>query len=84
MTLDTAKGPLKPFMNKVADKQSRARMLEKWTTLDDQKGRQFAERPGKLANLPADVASQLRRLIEQEYQQTLQHAIKESDLTIFM
>lgn len=79
VTLDSAKGTLKPFMSKVADKQSRARMLEKWTTLDEHKGRQFAERPGKLANLPADVASQLRRLIEQEYQQTLQHAVKESD-----
>jgi len=79
VTLDSAKGTLKPFMSKVADKQSRARMLEKWTTLDEQKGRQFTERPGKLANLPADVASQLRRLIEQEYQQTLQQAVKESD-----
>ncbi|OAZ91504.1 DUF2252 domain-containing protein [Halomonas sp. G11] len=79
VTLDSAKGQLKPFMSKVADKQSRARMLEKWTTLDDQRGRQFAERPGKLANLPADMASQLRRLIEQEYQQTLQDAAKESD-----
>lgn len=79
VTLDSAKGPLKPFMSKVADKQSRVRMLEKWTRLDEQKGRQFAELPGKLANLPADMASQLRRLIEQEYQQTLQHAIKESD-----
>jgi uncharacterized protein (DUF2252 family) len=79
VTLESAKGLLKPFMSKAADKQSRARMLEKWTTLDEQQGRQFAERPGKLANLPADVASQLRRLIEQEYQQTLQHAIKESD-----
>ncbi|WP_085917854.1 DUF2252 domain-containing protein [Halomonas sp. CSM-2] len=79
VTLDSAKGQLKPFMSKVADKQSRARMLEKWTTLDDQHGRRFAERPGKLANLPADMASQLRRLIEQEYQQTLQDPIKESD-----
>ncbi|MCP1316995.1 DUF2252 domain-containing protein [Halomonas sp. 707B3] len=79
ITLDNAKDPLKSFMGKVADKQSRARMLEKWTTLDPDKGRQFAERPGKLANLPADVASQLRRIIEQEYQQTLQHPIKESD-----
>nr|WP_232318712.1 DUF2252 family protein [Halomonas sp. GT] len=79
VTLDSAKGPLKPFMSNVADKQSRARMLEKWTTLDSQKGRVFAERSGKLANLPADVASQLRRLIEQEYQQTLQHPIKEND-----
>ncbi|MEA2117218.1 DUF2252 domain-containing protein [Halovibrio sp. HP20-50] len=79
VTLENAKGPLKPFMNKVADKQSRARMLEKWTTLDEQKGRQFAERPGKLANLPADVASQLSRTIEQEYQQTLQHPVKDSD-----
>ena len=79
VTLDSAKDPLKSFMGKVADKQSRARMLEKWTTLDPDKGRQFAERPGKLANLPADVASQLRRIIEQEYQQTLQHPIKESD-----
>ena len=79
ITLDSAKDPLKSFMGKVADKQSRARMLEKWTTLDPDKGRQFAERPGKLANLPADVASQLRRIIEQEYQQTLQHPIKESD-----
>ncbi|WP_404375446.1 DUF2252 domain-containing protein [Vreelandella aquamarina] len=79
ITLDSAKDPLKSFMGKVADKQSRARMLEKWTTLDSEKGRLFAERPGKLANLPADVASQLRRIIEQEYQQTLQHPIKESD-----
>ena len=79
ITLDNAKDPLQSFMGKVADKQSRARMLEKWTTLDPDKGRQFAERPGKLANLPADVASQLRRIIEQEYQQTLQHPIKESD-----
>ena len=79
ITLDNAKDPLKSLMGKVADKQSRARMLEKWTTLDPDKGRQFAERPGKLANLPADVASQLRRIIEQEYQQTLQHPIKESD-----
>ncbi|MEG3080990.1 DUF2252 family protein [Halomonas sp. 5021] len=79
VTLDSAKGQLKPFMSKVADKQSRARMLEKWTTLDDQHGRRFAERPGKLANLPADMASQLRRLIEQEYQQTLQDPVKESD-----
>ncbi|KPQ22433.1 DUF2252 domain-containing protein [Halomonas sp. HL-93] len=79
VTRDNAKGQLKPFMTKVVDKQSRARMLEKWTTLDAQQGRQFAERPGKLANLPADVASQLRRLIEQEYQQTLQTPIKDSD-----
>ncbi|KJD19440.1 MULTISPECIES: DUF2252 family protein [Halomonas] len=79
ITLDNAKDPLKSFMGKVADKQSRARMLEKWTTLDPDKGRQFAERPGKLANLPADVASQLSRIVEQEYQQTLQHPIKESD-----
>lgn len=79
ISLKNANGPLKPFMEKIADKQSRARMLAKWTTLDGPEGRRFAERPGKLANLPADIASQLRRLIEQEYQQTLPTPVKASD-----
>ncbi|MYL22371.1 DUF2252 domain-containing protein [Halomonas alkaliantarctica] len=79
VTLESAKGPLKPFMQKVANKQSRAKMLAKWTEVDEQKGRRFARRPGKLANPPADVASQLKRLIEQAYQQTLAHPVKEAD-----
>ena len=83
MTLETAKGPLKPFLRKVADKQSRAKMLAKWTEVDEQQGRRFTKRPGKLANLPADKASQLTRLIEQSYQQTLKHPVKEADADHF-
>lgn len=79
VSLETATGPLKPFMQKVAKKQSRAGMLAKWTEVDETQGRRFTRRPGKLANLPADVASQLKRLIEQEYQQTLSHPVKEAD-----
>lgn len=70
VTRQTAKGPLGPFMEKVASKRSRARMLEKWTHMTDE-GRRFAERPGKLARLPAGVARQLRKAIETEYPRTL-------------
>lgn len=78
VTLDTAKGPLKPFMQKVAEKRGRAQMLEKWTQLGDE-GRCFAERPDKLAGLPAEIASQLRKAVEEEYRQTLQSARAEAD-----
>ncbi len=81
--LKSAKGPLKDFLGKVADKQHPQRSLEKWTELTDTKGRQFAARPGKLANLPADVASKLKRIIENEYQQTLQASAKEGDANHF-
>lgn len=68
--LDTAKGVLKGFLGEVSAKQSRSRMLAKWTRRDAD-GRRFAERPNKLANLPADRASQLRKAVESEYPQTL-------------
>ncbi|MGY4877545.1 DUF2252 domain-containing protein [Vreelandella aquamarina] len=83
VTLETARGPLEPFLRKVTDKQSRAKMLAKWTDIDEQKGRRFAQRPGKLANLPANKASQLTRLIEQVYQKTLRHPVKEEDADHF-
>lgn len=66
---ETARGPLKPFMQKVERKQSRRRMLDKWTSLADE-GRCF-ERPGKLAGLPAHLDSQLRKAINEEYRSTL-------------
>ncbi|WP_312845172.1 DUF2252 family protein [Vreelandella populi] len=75
----SAQGPLKAFMGKVADKQHPQRALDKWTELTESKGRQFALRPGQLANLPADVASKLKRIIENEYQQTLQVSTKEGN-----
>ncbi|WP_447553624.1 DUF2252 family protein [Vreelandella sp. EE22] len=78
-TLNGAKGPLKAFLGKVADKQHPQRSLDKWTELTESKGRQFASRPGQLANLPADVASRLKRIIENEYQQTLPVSAKEGD-----
>ncbi|QFU02881.1 hypothetical protein FIU83_14640 [Halomonas sp. THAF5a] len=72
VTLATARGPLGPFMKKVGKKKSRAKMLDKWTTVSDD-GRRFAvdERPGKLARLPAHLASQLRKAVEEEYRETL-------------
>lgn len=70
VTLATARGPLGPFMKKVGRKKSRAKMLEKWTVPSDD-GRHFAERPEKLAPLPAHLASQLRKAVEEEYRQTL-------------
>ncbi|TDN98210.1 MULTISPECIES: DUF2252 domain-containing protein [Halomonas] len=78
VTLATAKGPLEPFMNKVGSKKSRAKMLDKWTVLSDD-GRYFAERPGKLAALPAPLASQLRKAVEEEYRQTLHGAQAEAE-----
>ncbi len=45
-------------------------MLDKWTSVTDE-GRRFAERPDKLARLPAHLASQLRKAIEEEYRETL-------------
>ncbi|KXS37829.1 DUF2252 family protein [Modicisalibacter tunisiensis] len=70
VNLDTAKGVLKGFLGDVAAKNSRARMLGKWTRRDGE-GRRFADRPNKLAGLPADKASQLRKAVETEYPQTL-------------
>ncbi|UYG07125.1 DUF2252 domain-containing protein [Halomonas sp. M4R1S46] len=78
VTLETARGPLAPFLEKVAAKRSRAKMLEKWTTPDDE-GRRFAERPDKLARLPAHQASQLRKAIEEEYRQTLRGTRAEAE-----
>lgn len=78
VTLETAKGTLAPFLEKVSRKQSRAKMLEKWTQLTDE-GRSFAERPGKLARLPAPLASQLRKAIEEEYRHTLVKAHTPAD-----
>ncbi|MGM0536510.1 MAG: DUF2252 domain-containing protein [Pseudomonadota bacterium] len=73
VTLATAKGPLGPFMKKVGRKKSRAKVLEKWTVMTGD-GRRFAERPDKLAPLPAHLASQLRKAVEEEYRQTLSGA----------
>ncbi|WP_280549913.1 MULTISPECIES: DUF2252 family protein [unclassified Halomonas] len=78
VTLATAKGPLEPFMKKVGRKKSRAKMLEKWTVLSDD-GRRFAERPEKLAAMPAHLASQLRKAVEEEYRQTLGGARREAE-----
>ncbi|WFM71912.1 DUF2252 family protein [Halomonas sp. CKK8] len=78
VTLATARGPLGPFMKKVGRKKSRAKMLEKWTVLSDD-GRHFAERPEKLATLPAHLASQLRKAVEEEYRQTLGGAWREAE-----
>lgn len=64
--------PLKGFLTRMADRQRPRRALEKWTEQPDGQKRRFLVRPGKLANLPADVASQLKRLIDNDYQQTLQ------------
>ncbi|MFG6138095.1 DUF2252 domain-containing protein [Halomonas sp. B23F22_10] len=80
VTLETAKGPLEPFLEKVARKESRAKMLDKWTVLGDD-GRRFAvdERPEKLARLPAHLASQLRKAVEEEYRETLRGARAEAE-----
>ncbi|MCL7940463.1 DUF2252 domain-containing protein [Halomonas sp. ATCH28] len=78
VTLATARGPLGPFMKKVGRKKSRAKMLEKWTEVSDD-GRHFAERPEKLAALPAHLASQLRKAVEEEYRQTLGGARSEAE-----
>lgn len=78
VTLATAKGPLGSFMKKVGKKKSRAKMLEKWTVMTDD-GRCLAERPDKLAALPAHVGSQLRKAVEEEYRQTLRGARAEAD-----
>lgn len=82
VTLATAEGPLAPFLEKVAEKKSRAKMLKKWTTLGDD-GRRFTERPDKLAALPASLASQLRKAIEEEYRQTLAGARAEAEAEHF-
>ncbi|GAA0618512.1 DUF2252 domain-containing protein [Halomonas beimenensis] len=82
VTLETAKGPLAPFLEKVAAKRSRAKMLDKWTTLGEE-GRAFAERPDKLARLPAHLASQLRKAIEGEYRRTLRGARAEAEADHF-
>lgn len=73
VTLETATGPLAPFLEKVTAKQSRTRMLDKWTRLEAD-GRCFAERPGKLAPLPAPLDQALRQAIEAEYRHTLASA----------
>ncbi|RAR60989.1 uncharacterized protein (DUF2252 family) [Onishia taeanensis] len=80
VTLETAKGPLAPFLEKVTRKESRAKMLDKWTTLDET-GRRFAveDRPEKLARLPAHLGSQLRKAIEEEYRNTLGGARAEAE-----
>ncbi|MDZ7851267.1 MAG: DUF2252 family protein [Halomonas sp.] len=78
VTLATAKGPLGAFMKKVGKKKSRAKMLDKWTQMTDD-GRRFAERPDKLATLPAHLASQLRKAVEEEYRQTLRGARDETE-----
>ncbi|MFG6157647.1 DUF2252 domain-containing protein [Halomonas sp. 1390] len=84
VTLATARGPLEPFMKKVGRKKSRAKMLAKWTVMADD-GRRFAERPDKLAALPAHLASQLRKAIEEEYRQTLggvRHEVEEDHFRV--
>ncbi|MDR5900341.1 DUF2252 family protein [Halomonas vilamensis] len=78
VTLDTAKGPLKPFMQHVGDKHSRAKSLQKWTQ-QTAEGRRFAERPDKLAGLSAHIGSQLRKAVEEEYPQTLQSRRAEAE-----
>jgi len=78
VTLATAKGPLGPFMKKVGKKKSRAKMLEKWTVVTED-GRSFAERPDKLAALPAHLASQLRKAVEEEYRHTLNAPASEAE-----
>ncbi|UYF98929.1 DUF2252 domain-containing protein [Halomonas sp. GD1P12] len=77
--LQNTKGPLKAFLGKVADKQHPGRALDKWTELTEQQGRRFVPQPNKLANLPVDVASRLKRLIENDYPQTLPKPVKEGD-----
>ncbi|EPC01848.1 hypothetical protein L861_19550 [Litchfieldella anticariensis FP35 = DSM 16096] len=78
VTLESAKEPLKPFLEKVSRQHSRARMLDKWTRLTDD-GRCFAERPDKLAGLPAHLASQLHKAIENEYRQSLRGTVAEAE-----
>ncbi|MCW4152747.1 DUF2252 domain-containing protein [Halomonas sp. 18H] len=82
VTLETAKGPVEPFLKKVAKKRSRAKMLDKWTQQTDD-GRRFADRPEKLASLSAHLDSQLRKAIEEEYRQTLQSEHAEADASHF-
>lgn len=77
VNVESAKGPLKPFMQKVERKKSRAKMLDKWTRLDDD-GRRL-EREGKLSNLPAHLDSQLRKAINEEYRDTLKGERSESE-----
>ncbi|WP_458526982.1 DUF2252 domain-containing protein [Onishia taeanensis] len=84
VTLETAKGPLAPFLEKVTRKESRTKMLDKWTTRDET-GRRFAveARPEKLARLPAHLDSQLRKAIEEEYRGTLRGARATAEETHF-
>ncbi|MFG6667035.1 DUF2252 family protein [Halomonas sp. HNIBRBA4712] len=77
--LESAKGPLKAFLRKVADKQHPGRALAKWTELDEHQNRRFVTGSQKLANLPADVASRLKRIIENDYPQTLKTPARQGD-----
>lgn len=81
VNVDTARGPLKPFMEKVERKHSRKRMLDKWTSLSDV-GRHF-DRPGKLVGLPAHLDSQLRKAINEEYRSTLRGELAEEGVEHF-
>ncbi|MBN8412390.1 MULTISPECIES: DUF2252 domain-containing protein [Halomonas] len=77
VSVDTAKGPLKPFMQKVERKKSRAKMLDKWT-VQEETGRRL-QREGKLINLPAHLDSQLRKAINEEYRSTLKGELSDAE-----
>ncbi|SEF98515.1 DUF2252 domain-containing protein [Marinobacterium lutimaris] len=58
-TPDSAEGLLGDFLHKLVDKKSRARMLDKWTSVDDEGRRYFSADHPKLELLPAEVKSRL-------------------------
>lgn len=67
---DSTEGLLADFLEKVVDKQSRSKMLNKWTCLNAEGERRFRADHPKLERLPAQLEERLVSALD-AYQETL-------------
>jgi len=69
-TQETTKGKLQKFLKNVAEQESRSKMLEKWTTFDEQGKRVLNKEAKKLSALSEQETQQLQAAFPQ-YRKTL-------------
>ena len=77
-TQDNTTGELKKFLKKVAKKETRHKMLEKWTTFDETGKRVFDKDSEKLSPLSESESQQLTNAFP-NYRQTLKGEISGED-----
>jgi uncharacterized protein (DUF2252 family) len=77
-TKENTKGKLKKFLKKVEEKESRSKMLEKWTTFDERGKRVFDKQTEKLSDLSAEEVDNLERAFP-AYRNTLSGDIPATD-----